>query len=148
MGFFELRNAREALTKLERKWQEEATDEQRSTYDFAPHMWADAAPASLPMEQVKEYLDLLDFQTEFLYDAARRTRFEHDRAIEREANPIGYLLPSIQQHRNLARVQNVRCRYAIAEGRIDDAIEIVGQMMTMGRHLGSCLLYTSPSPRD
>ena len=27
MGFFEQRNRREALTKLERKWQEEATDE-------------------------------------------------------------------------------------------------------------------------
>ena len=137
MGFFEQGNAREALTKLERKWREEATDEDGNVGEHAPHTWADAAPESLPMEQVKEYLDLLDFQTEFLYDAARRTRFEHDRAIEREANPIGYLLPSIQQHRQLARVQNVRCRYAIAEGRIDDAIEIVGQMMTMGRHLGS-----------
>ena len=137
MGFFEQRNAREALTKLERKWREEATPEQRSTYDYAPHTLQGAAPESLPMEQAKEYLDLLDFQTEFLYDAARRTRFEHDRAIERESNPIGYLLPSIQGHRNLARVQDVRCRYAIAQGRIDDAIEIVGQMMTMGRHLGS-----------
>jgi len=137
MGFFEQRNAREALTKLERKWREEATDEDGNVGEHAPHTWADAAPESLPMEQVKEYLDLLQFQPEFLYDAARRTRFEHDRAIEREANPIGYLLPSIQQHRNLARVQNVRCRYAIAEGRINDAIEIVGQMMTMGRHLGS-----------
>ena len=137
MGFFEQGNAREALTKLERKWREEATDEDGNVGEHAPHMWADAAPESLPMEQVKEYLDLLQFQPEFLYDAARRTRFEHDRAIEREADPIGYLLPSIQQHRNLARVQNVRCRYAIAEGRINDAIEIVGQMMTMGRHLGS-----------
>ena len=137
MGFFEQGNAREVLTKLERKWREEATDEDGNVGEHAPDTWADAAPESLPMEQVKEYLDLLQFQPEFLYDAARRTRFEHDRAIEREANPIGYLLPSIQQHRNLARVQNVRCRYAIAEGRINDAIEIVGQMMTMGRHLGS-----------
>ena len=137
MGFFEQGNAREVLTKLERKWREEATDEDGNVGEHAPDTWADAAPESLPMEQVKEYLDLLQFQPEFLYDAARRTRFEHDRAIEREADPIGYLLPSIQQHRNLARVQNVRCRYAIAEGRINDAIEIVGQMMTMGRHLGS-----------
>ena len=47
------------------------------------------------------------------------------------------LLPAIQQHRELARVQTIRCRFAIAEGRIDDAVEIVGQMMAMGRHLGS-----------
>ena len=57
--------------------------------------------------------------------------------MDRESNPIGYLLPSIQQHRQLARVQNLRCRLAIAEGRIDDAVEIVGQIMALGCHLGS-----------
>ena len=133
MGFFEQSNAREQLTRLERKWREEAGED---AVDYPPHIWADMAPESLPMDQVKEYLDLLSFQPEFLYDAARRTRYEHDRAIEREPNPLGYLLPSIQQHRELARVQNVRCRFAIAEGRMDDAVEIVGQMMTLGRHVG------------
>ena len=137
MGFFEQRNARELLTKLERKWREEASEEQRDSGDYPPNNWADAAPESLPLDQVRQYLELQQFQPEFLYDAARRTRFEHDRAIEREPNPIGYLLPSIQQHRQLARVQNVRCRFAMAEGRVDDAVEIVGQMLAMGQHLGS-----------
>lgn len=137
MGFFEQHNAREALTKLERKWRDEATEEQRDAGDYPPYTWYDTDPEELPMEQVRQYLKLLSFQPDFLYDAARRTRFEHDRAIEREPNPIGYLLPSIQQHRQLAREQIVRCRFAIAEGRIDDAVEIVGQMMAMGQHLGS-----------
>lgn len=137
MGFFEQSYSREALTKLERKWRDEATEEDRDSGNYPPRMWSDAAPESLPMDQVREYLQLHSFQPTFLYDAARRTRFEHDRAIEREPNPIGYLLPSIQEHRQLARVQNVRCRFAIAEGRMDDAVEIVGQMITMGRHLGS-----------
>jgi hypothetical protein len=136
MGFFEQNNAREALTKLQRKWHEQWKS-QGEFGDYAPHIWADATPESLPLDQVREYLELQQFQPEFLYDAARRTRFEHDRAMEREPNPIGYLLPSIQQHRELARVQNVRCRFAMAEGRIDDAVEIVGQMMAMGQHLGT-----------
>jgi len=137
MGFFEQHNAREQLTKLERKWRDEASQELRDSGDYPPNNWADAAPESLPQDQVRQYLELQQFQSEFLYDAARRTRFEHDRAIEREPNPIGYLLPSIQQHRQLVRVQNVRCRFAMAEGRIDDAVEIVGQMLALGQHLGS-----------
>ena len=141
MGFFEQGNTREALTMLERKWRKQAAEEDSD--DYAPNTWADMAPESLPMEQVKEYLQLHGFQPSFLYDAARRTRFEHDRAIEREPNPIGYLLPSIQEHRQLARVQNVRCRFAIAEGRIDDAIEIIGQMMMLGRHLGNDEFFVS-----
>ena len=135
-GFFEQNHAREQLTKLQRKWRDEATEEHRDAGNYAPNNWYTAAPESLPMKQVKEYLLLQSFQPQWLYDAARRTRFEHDRAIEREPNPIGYLLPSIQQHRELARVQTVRCRFAMAEGRIDDAVEIVGQVMAMGRHLG------------
>lgn len=137
IGFFEQRNAREQLTKLERKWRDEATEEARDGGDYPPYTWHDAAPESLPMDEVRQYLKLLSFQPEFLYDAARRTRFEHDRAIERETNPMGYLLPSIQQHREIARIQTVRCRFAIAEGRIDDAVEVVGQMMALGRHLGT-----------
>ena len=135
MGFFEQSNAREKLTWLYRKWREEASGEQ---FSYPPDNWGKAAPESLLKDnRVREYLDLHSFQPDLLYDAARRTRFEHDRAMDREPNPIGYLLPSIQRHRQLARVQNVRCRFAMAEGRIDDAIEIVGQMMALGQHLGS-----------
>ena len=85
MGFFEQTLAREQLTKLERKWREQATEEDRDSVNYPPHSWSDADPSSLPMDQVREYLHLLSFQPEFLYDAARRTRFEHDRAIERES---------------------------------------------------------------
>lgn len=137
MGFFEQSSAQEQLAKLLRKWSDEATDEQRKLGDYPPYVWKEIEPESLPKEKVAQYLRLHSFQPEILYDAARRTRFEHDRAIERESNPIGYLLPSIQQHRQLARVQSLRCRFAIAEGRIDEAVEIVGQIMAMGVHLGT-----------
>ena len=136
MGFFQQQSVREQLSKLEKKWRDEASEEDLESYNFPPYNLWELNPENLPMEQAREYLDLLSFQTDFLYDAARRTRFEHDRAIEREDNPIGYLLPSIQGHRHIARIQKARCRFAIAEGRIDDAVEIVGQLMAMGRHLG------------
>jgi len=34
------------------------------------------------------------------------------------------------------RMQSLRCRVAMAEGRIDDALEILGQQYAMARHLG------------
>lgn len=137
MGFVEQRNALIQLHKMEKQWLDEATEEQRGKGDYPPHIWQSMSPQSLPIEEVKEYLGLIHFQEELLYDAARRTSYSQERAMEREANPIGYLLPEVQHMRELARQQTVRCRLAIAENRIDDAVEIVGQMLAMANHVGS-----------
>ena len=143
LGFFEQTNARIALHELEKKWRDEATDQQGNNADYPPHSWHDMSPESLPMDQVEKYLNLISFQEEFLYDAARRKHYTMDRAMEREKDPIGYLLPEVQQMRELARQQTVRCRFALAEGRNEDAVEIVGQMMALGSHVASDQFFVS-----
>ena len=146
MGFVEQNNARMELTKLEREWYEKATPEQQSNVDYPPYNWSKIPPNQLPLDQVERYLHLISFQEPMLYDAARRKNYSQYRAMERESNPIGYLLPEVQQMRDLARKQIVRCRFAIAQNRTDDAVEIIGQMMAMANHVGqdefivSCLV--------
>ena len=136
MGFVEQTNARIALRKMEQKWFDEVTVEQQGSGDYPPHNWDDMSPDSLPMDQVKSYLEIIAFQEPLLFDAARRTNYSQDRAMERESNPIDYLLPEVQQMRELVRQQVVRLRYAVAEDRVDDAVEMVGQMLAMANHIG------------
>ena len=136
MGFVEQTNARIALSKQQRKWYDEATTEQQADGDYPPENWRQMSPDKLPLKEVESYLQLIRFQEPMLYDAARRKNYSQDRAMEREPNPVGYLLPEVQQMRELARHQILRLRYAIAQNRIDDAVEIVGQMLAMANHIG------------
>jgi hypothetical protein len=85
---------------------------------------------------VKSYLSLTSFQPQFLKEAARRRRFDLDRDLRNVEDPIAYLLPEIQSMRELARTQSLRCKLAIAEGRIDDALAILGQEYALAYHLG------------
>jgi hypothetical protein len=135
MGFMEQTNARLALVEMQRKWREAAADDEQSGADYPPDTWRETPPEDLPLDEVKKYLNLLSFQEAFLFDAARRKNYSQERAMELEDNPIGYLLPEVQQMRELARQQSVRLRFAIAENRIDDAVEIVGQVLAMANHI-------------
>ena len=146
MGFLEQSNAFKQLREMEQKWAQQARDSGDVTADYPPYSWRDLPPSELPLDQVEDYLILIDFQKSLLYDAARRKNYSQDRAMERESNPIAYLLPEVQNMRQLARQQTVRLRYAVAQNRIDDAVEILSQIMTMANHIGrdeflvSCLV--------
>lgn len=135
-GFFEQQGSRERLANI---WKESAAKAQKEGKDFGelpPHVWLNTSPDQLPVEEVKEYLALTAFQPPILREAARRSHFDMDRNFREVDDPIAYLLPEIQGLRALARTQSMRCRVAIAEGRIEDAIEITGQQFALARHLG------------
>ncbi len=135
-GFFEQTPARERLSEMHTKARDQARRENKSTDELPPNNWQSMTPDELPVEQVKEFLTLLSFQPMFLKEAAKQRRFELDRNIQTVQDPINYLLPEVQSMREIARMQSLRCRVAIAEGRIDDALEILGQQYAMARHLG------------
>lgn len=135
-GFFEQTSARERLTEIHAKALEQARSENKSHGDVPPHSWLSMPPQDLPVEEVKKYLTLTSFQPWFLEEGAKQRRFDLDRNIHSAEDPIGYLLPEIQTMRELARTQSLRCKAAIAEGRIDDAMVILGQQYAMARHLG------------
>lgn len=136
LGFLEQTSAREKLTKFHREASARAEEEGKEYSEVPPEVWRGTAPNDLPLDEVKEYLTLTSFQPQFIREAAKRDLFDLNRNFREVDDPIGYLLPEIQTMRSLARTQSLRIRVAIAENRIDNAIEIIGQQFAMARHLG------------
>jgi hypothetical protein len=136
MGFLEQNSARDRLSELKEKGAERAKAEGKNAMDFPPYSYLELRPEDYPREEVREYLNLHAFQVTSLREARRFRDFSMHRNLQLSDNPIGYLLPEMQAIRELSRNQRIRCRLAIAENRIDDAIEIIGQQVTMSRHIG------------
>lgn len=128
-GFFEQQAAMQAKRKFEEDSRAAAGDG-----DYAPYIWLDTELKDLPVEKVKEYLVYTSFQPLFLEEAAARLHCDFDRQIKTVENPVGYLLPEVQAIRDVARMQSMRFLVAMAENRTDDAIKILGQMISMGPH--------------
>lgn len=136
LGFLEQNSARRRLYEIEQQGVDAANEKKLDLNSVAPFSYVDMEPSKYPIEEVKQYLALTSFQTPMLAEAAMRRSFQMDRQIKEVKNPVGYLLPEIQMMRDLARKQSVRCRLAIAENRIEDAITILGQQFALARHLG------------
>lgn len=136
MGFFEQTSARQAIDDYWRRARERSQQEGKEIAAYPPSSWLEMPIQELPVEQLKEYLHLSSFQPPLLAEAARQKHFSLDRHIRQVDNPVGYLLPEIQTIRELARKQSLRCRLAIAEGRAEDAVAILGQQYAMANHLG------------
>lgn len=137
-GFLEQQGNRHSLSEffLNAGKQAEAVGKTRD--EMVPYVWLQTPPNELPIEEVKAYLKFTSFQPAFLREAADRRDFDLNRNLKLiDDDMFGYLLPEIQNFREVARNQSLRCRVAIAEGRIDDAIEILGQLFGMARHIGS-----------
>jgi hypothetical protein len=136
MGFLEQNPARNALEEFQGEARKKAQESGRGNDEFPPHSWLTMPVGELPVDEVREYLRLSDFQTSILHDAAHQRHFSMDRHIRDVENPYGYLISEIQTMRELARKQSIRCRLAIAEGDWDRAIEILGQQYALASHLG------------
>lgn len=137
MGFLEQSYAKEKLLQFVRAQQELAREEERSGSQVPPYVWLEMPVAELPVEELKQYLQYTSFQPALLREAALHRRFDLERHMRTVDNPVAYLLPEIQSMRELARNQSMRCRLAIAEGRVADAVEILEQQFAMADHLGS-----------
>ncbi len=136
LGFLEQNSSREWLTQFHNEALKRAAKEGKEYSEVPPSVWRSTPPSQLPLKEVKEYLRVTSFQPQFIREAARRNRFDLDRNYREVDDPIAYLLPDIQSMRQLARTQSLRCRVAIAEGRLEDAVAIIGQQFAMARHLG------------
>ncbi len=135
-GFFEQTAARNRLREIYAEAIKKANADDTDISQLPPYVWRTMKPVELPLAEVKEFLTLTSFQPQFLAEAAKRRRFELDRDIQHVDDPLGYLLPEVQSMRELARTQTLRCKVAMAEGRIDDAIAILGQQYALAAHLG------------
>jgi hypothetical protein len=136
LGFLEQSNARDQVSKIQKQASEKSRQEGKDLGEYPPNSYLKMHPDQYPKQEVQDYLRLHSFQEFFLKEASFCKRFQMDRNMSAVKSPIAYLLPEIQVMRELARTQSIRARLAIAEGRVDDAIRIIGQQMTLGNHLG------------
>lgn len=136
MGYLEQTAARAAVTEFQRQASEDARQEDGSRRTPAPYAWLNLPLEEFPVDKAKDYLRLLRFQEPFLAEAAERTTFMLDRDIRRVESPMEYHLPEIQSMRELARIQSLRFRVALREGRVEEAVTILGQQFAMAHHLG------------
>jgi hypothetical protein len=136
MGFLEQTGAANELQKFRDKYRKQADEQGVPVTNLPPYSWEDMAPKDLPIEEVKQYLSYTAFQPPLIAEATRRPNFTLDRNMRSVDNAITYLLPEIQDIRELARTQSIRCRLAIAENRIADAVAIQQQQMTLAKHVG------------
>ena len=136
MGFLEQTQAAKKLQEFNDKNREQATEKGVQIDSLPPYSWLDMSPKELPIEEVKQYLSYSSFQIPLIAEATRRPAFTLDRNIRSVEQPIAYLLPEVQNLRELARTQSIRCRIAIAENRIADALAIQQQQVTLANHLG------------
>ena len=135
MGFLMEDYARRRIDELRTKAEEEAAKDGTRPLDWPPGY--NARAAALPLPEVREFLRLHRFQEPFLAEAARRRHCDWDCPIADSDNPHAFFAPEteIVNARELAYVESLRCRLAIAEGRIDDALAILRQQFMLARHL-------------
>ncbi|MEE8451549.1 MAG: hypothetical protein V3R99_06520 [Thermoguttaceae bacterium] len=136
IGFDGYSSPHHSLYRFDQEVRERAGNKDKRRSEIPPGIWRTMKPEDLPLEEVKEFLKFTNFQCADLKEASRRRRFDLDRNFREIEDPLSYQLGAIQSMQELARMQTLRCKVAIAEGRIDDAIEILGQQYSLARHLG------------
>lgn len=143
MGFLEQQPSRARLHEIYSEAAERANRQEKGYAEVPPFAWQSMRPEELPLDEVQEFLRLTSFQRWPLEEAAQRRRADFDRHLRELDEVWAYLLPEIQEMRELARMQRLRCRVAIAEGDSDEAIAILGQQYAMARHLGQDVFIVS-----
>ncbi|GAB5402684.1 MAG: hypothetical protein Aurels2KO_09150 [Aureliella sp.] len=143
LGFFEQTFARQKLTEYHQAESKRVQDGEIESDAVRPYIWLETPPAELPLEEVREFLSYTSFQPKILREAAKYRSFSGERNMAGTESPIMYLLPEIQSFREAARMQSLRCRLAITEDRVDDAVEIIGQQFAMANHLSQDIFFVS-----
>lgn len=136
MGFLEQQPAQKRLMEIYSEAGERAIREGKVHHELPPYVWQSMRPEELPLAEVQEFLNLTRFQRRSLKEARERRHADFDRHLRGVDDVWGYLIPEIQAMRELARLQRLRCRVAIAEGDSEEALAILGQQYAMARHLG------------
>ena len=140
-AFLEQHAALREIFKRQDQYQEE---DRNSDGDLTqrPYAWIGMSPEDLPMDEVKDYMRLVEFQTRYLKKSVLCDHCDFENNIRGVEDPMYVLLPEIQAQRELARMQVIRGKVAIAERRFDDAEEIMRQNYMMAWQLGKldCLV--------
>lgn len=135
IGFPELNNVRRELDRIAAEANKISSETGVGIDRLPPLSWQGMLPAELPLEEVRKYLELTEFQHKEIAAAFRLKNLDFNRQFREVESPMLMLLPEIQAMRELARTQSLRCRLAIAEGRLEDALMILAQQTRLASHL-------------
>jgi hypothetical protein len=111
------------------------TSEQKAELNKAFEKYADSSPADLPKDEVRTFLANYSFVFTELDRAALREETRWDWRLE-ELDPvesISFLLPEIQESRQLARLLAIKAKFEIAEGRFDAAARTLRNGYALGQ---------------
>ncbi|HZL87488.1 MAG TPA: hypothetical protein VFB96_03850 [Pirellulaceae bacterium] len=97
--------------------------------------WTTGPLDQLDKEQVGKWVQSHRLALENLKTAVNREYCDWDWRVQdlRGQETIGFVLEEVQQTRGLARVLQVKARLEIAEGRLNDALDTIGQGYQLGR---------------
>ncbi len=108
-------------------------DSERSASD--PESWIGMALRDLPISEVKDFLAQSEFQRPLLAQAAHRKHYSLDRDLRNYDPATPLVLSELQELLRMSQYQSLRCRVAIREDDIEDAVRILGQQYALANHL-------------
>jgi hypothetical protein len=113
----------------------EVNDARRKAIVDTPTKWNDLPLDQVPLGEAHKFLD--EVQGKFLSQldyGARRRSAEWNYTLE-QPDPIGILLPDVQQMRQYAPMLVLRARVDIAEGKYEDATRAFQTGLAFSRHI-------------
>ena len=127
----------------EEAWQPHSkTGPAKLSFDEQLSAWLDVRAAHLPREEVRALLNRFASIIREIELGANRDHCDWEFARRDEG--INLLIPEIQNSRTLARLISLQARLAIADGRLEAALQSIQTGMTLARHVatGPTLIQT------
>jgi hypothetical protein len=100
-----------------------------------PPEWNKIPLDKLPMKEVKQFLDRYSYNLKQLELGARRKTAEWNYTLD-AGDPIGILLPDVQEMRMHAPVLVLKARVEMAEGRLTDAMRTLETGFSFSQQVG------------
>jgi hypothetical protein len=114
----------------------ERTDARKKELREKPAEWNQLPLDQLPLAEVKKFLESYSYNLKQLDLGARRKTADWNYTLD-AGDPIGLLLPDLQEMRMQAALLALKARFEIAEGRYADAIRTLETGFSFSEQIGS-----------
>jgi hypothetical protein len=113
----------------------ERSDARKKEQLEKPDAWNKLPLEKLPLAEVKQFLDGYKYNLRQLELGARRTTADWNYTLD-AGDPIGLLLPDIQEMRIQAPILRLKARVEVAEGRYADAVRTLETGFSFSEQVG------------
>ncbi|HEX5273047.1 MAG TPA: hypothetical protein VFW33_21265, partial [Gemmataceae bacterium] len=113
----------------------ERTEARAKQLRLKPDEWNKLPPDKLPLDEVKKFLEGYRYNLRQLELGARRKTADWNYTLD-AGDPIGLLLPDMQEMRMTAPILVLKARVEIAEGRYADAVRTLETGFSFSQQIG------------